>query len=795
MGVDTEVTGILRDVVQFLECLREVKLPISLESIRDNLLIRSKNTLTTTFAVDRIASPEPYLNMNAAGPKGLIKATLKTEAELQEYVRAEEQSPQDGYYEAFQPNPIESSNGAAVQVQAQVLQAADNIRNKEDRVENTLVEIYASFTAAQTKSKCQICGSLIRKEGKKLFVFEQYRTCWVGLVGSHLLIYGNVRDNRPCTILPIRGYMARAAPNATPRDQRRSESTFEIFRPGNRTFQFVAQTPKDMEEWVRKICELEGGEKGEYKHDFPKIIPPPYLAPNTDIGQSNKEDRYQEVSSDNLSEQPSILPSNDKEDTTDARGDDISSKDALSSSPPPPPSPSFPPPLPARIPRTLPSLPLPPRSSYEFPDEEEDDIYHKIEDFRETMHYGNIDETSFQIRSDEDKSTKESTTYDDVRASIRNEIKFEERSKRKKDLARKSVGLQAEETYDDTVSKDNKVVDECDKFLPYDNIQSAVVSNAKVRETDKSDESTKSPQKKSFLDRVRSKRESPKKVEKKTKRKVAVPQSPPPPPPPSTVKSEEAPTYYDDVCDLINVQQETKRFEEEQSEYTCPPPPRPIYGKPPAIVDATDPQEFYDDVAAYRDKSADNGQTSKSDQKIFRNSNYLYDPVRMDATDRPVLCENIDYSQESFEDNEHYKTPRVESRFAKYLSDDQQAEDLYDDIAILADFTARQKEVTGKKDNEGVPRSQINLEKRSWNRFVTGKKSKVTAESVVSETNGRILKNGIDDLSDDLAEHHGSMRMNTFQKLFSRMENSLGKTSVRTASSMLSNKTNVTNNA
>lgn len=52
-----------------------------------------------------------------------------------------------------------------------------------------------------------------------------------------MLIYGSDRDNRPCTVLPIHGYMARAAPNAIPRDQRRSESTFEIFRPGSRTFQ------------------------------------------------------------------------------------------------------------------------------------------------------------------------------------------------------------------------------------------------------------------------------------------------------------------------------------------------------------------------------------------------------------------------------------------------------------------------------------------------------------------------------------------------------------------------------
>ncbi|CAK9802525.1 Src kinase-associated phosphoprotein 2 [Anthophora plagiata] len=858
MVLDTEITDLLRDMVEFLECVREVKLSISLESIRNNLLIRSKDTLTTMFAMENVTSPEPYLYMNAAGSKGLIKATLKTEAELQEYVRADaehrqmqkqspqrkpQESQQDGYYETFQPIETSQSNNAATT--AAVHEATDKLQNKDDRVENTLVNIYASFTAAQTKSKCQMCGSLYRKEGKKLFVFEQYRACWVGLVGTHLLIYGNDRDNRPYTILPIRGYMARAAPNAILRDQRRSESAFEIFRPGNRTFQFVAKTPKDMEEWVRKICELV--EKGERKHEFPKAIPcaTANIVSTIGIDQSNtqedvngKEERYQDIGSlsvDKLSEVSSlIVPSNIiNEDATVVQEEDISSQDTFrehanssspptsSPSPPPPPrppplppppppppaplspadaaglsstllsSPPPPPPLPSRVPRKLPS---PPRSSYEFPDEEEDDIYHKIEDFRDTVRYGNIGET-FQIRSDDDRSTKESTTYDDVRASVQSESMSEE-SRRKKNLARKSVDLQAEETYDDTVSKDNKAVDEGNNLVSYDNVQS-LVSNAKARETD---ESTKSPQKKSFLDRVRSKRESPRKVEKKAKRKSAtkpkLPPTSPPSPLPSTVSSEEVPTYYDDVSDLVNVQQETNHFEEEQPEYTCPPPPRPIYGKPVAIVDATDPDEFYDDVAAYRDKSKNDRETSKSDQQISKKLNYLHEPIRVDA-DRPILCENIDYSQQSFEDNEHYKTPRVEPRCCDkvHVPEVKRTEELYDDIAILADFTARQKEVIGKKSNEGVTKSQINLEKRSWNRFVTGRKSKVPAESTVSEMNGRIPTNGIDDPSDDLGEQHGSMRMNTFQKLFSRMENSLGKASVRTASSMLSNKTNSTNNA
>lgn len=167
------------DVVQFLEFLREVKLPTRLENIRDNLLIRSKDTLTM-FVIERIgrsASPEPYLNMNAAGSKGLM-VTLKTETELQEYVGAEEhpqkQQQQQDYYEAFQG--MESTNNTATAIHETI----NNRQTKEEEIENTLVNIYANFSATETKSKCQLCGLLYRKEGKKLFVFEQYRSCWVG---------------------------------------------------------------------------------------------------------------------------------------------------------------------------------------------------------------------------------------------------------------------------------------------------------------------------------------------------------------------------------------------------------------------------------------------------------------------------------------------------------------------------------------------------------------------------------------------------------------------------------------
>lgn len=161
--------------------------------------------------------------------------------------------------------------------------------------------------------------------------------------------------------------------------------------------------------------------------------------------------------------------------------------------------------------------------------------------------------------------------------------------------------------------------------------------------------------------------------------------------------------------------------------------------------------------------------------------------------DLHVSCENANDTQRSFEDNiEHYKTPRLESRYPKSLRNDQRVDDLYDDIAILAEFTARQKQVLNNKDNEGITRSQLSPEKRSWNRFVGGKKSKTT-DPTINETNNRTL-NAAEDALDDIGEQHGSLRMNTFQKLISRMENSLSKASARTASSMLLNKMNLQTN-
>ncbi|XP_053971990.1 uncharacterized protein LOC128872882 isoform X1 [Hylaeus volcanicus] len=796
MGFDRELADILRDVVQFLEWLREVKLPVNLESIRDSLLMRSKDTMTMLMVermVERPSSPDPnqYLNMNAAGPKGLV-ATTNTEPELEEYVPAEQHQPQNqpqhDYYETFEP--IESTNATT---------DLFRLSSKHQQIETTLMDIYSNFSAAQAKNQCLMCGPLYRKEGKKLFVFEQYRACWVGLLGLHLLIYGNDHDNRPWMILPIRGYMARAAPNAIPRDQRKSESTFEIFCPGNKTFQFIARTPNDMEQWVAKISESSQGERNENKEFTNSLVASTPAETNTSQSEerfeklprqhsNSNEERYQDVESLGIDKlpinNPSIVSS-----VTNQHGQASSSKDALvqvaNSSILSTPAPA--PPLPARIPRRLPSLPVRASSStYRLPDEEEDDIYHKIEDFRDTGHcYGNVGNVP-EIRL---------ATYDDVFAS-KDESKSEEKpkkAKKKKHLesaTRRSNRLENEATYDDaapaaTASKDTLAharLDQRDQSESYDDIENFLpnATSSNIRPTEVTEEPTKSPVKKSFLDKVRKKKESPRKNDKKQKRQITTP--------PPSANIQQLPTY-DDISDLMNNQKAKRNFEDE-SEYTSPPPPRPVCAKPPPLtVDAADNQEFYDDVVTCRGNYT-NEETCQSDQRIPKQLNHVRRSVRPEI-DNFVSRENIDNPRQSLQDNQHYQTPRTESSHRKYPLVDQQ-EQLYDDIAILADFTARQKECLGKKDNQDATNTQISFEKRSWNRFVNGKKSKIP-DPMGFDRNSRI-SSGTED-SDDRNDHHGVMRMNTFQKLISKMENSLGKSSVKTTSSVILNKTNVTNNA
>lgn len=161
----------ISEIVKFLEELQEVELPESMETSRKSILSDSKDMMASLLSganTREASSPEPYLDMRPG--KGLLmQSTIENSEQLEEYVDAEAKVQEPSYYETFQELKDH---------RASVNSAEINIRGED--VESAIIDIYLSLTPNQTRSICAKCGSLELKEGKKLFVFEQFRTYWVG---------------------------------------------------------------------------------------------------------------------------------------------------------------------------------------------------------------------------------------------------------------------------------------------------------------------------------------------------------------------------------------------------------------------------------------------------------------------------------------------------------------------------------------------------------------------------------------------------------------------------------------
>lgn len=114
---------------------------------------------------------------------------------------------------------------------------------------------------------------------------------------------------------------------------------------------------------------------------------------------------------------------------------------------------------------------------------------------------------------------------------------------------------------------------------------------AKDRTKDQTEISSKSPQKKSLLNRVLSRKES---SGKKYKSKASSN-----PPSPST--KEEISTY-DNASDLTP-NRESPNEGNELPEYNCPPPPRPVYYMKSTTPNGLEQgEELYDDVSTCREQ-------------------------------------------------------------------------------------------------------------------------------------------------------------------------------------------------
>ncbi|XP_018052493.1 PREDICTED: uncharacterized protein LOC108689981 [Atta colombica] len=779
-----QVYILLTEMITFLECLGDAQLPLTLESLREKLLVRSKNILSATMA--RASSPEPYLDMKS-GLKSLL--LTKSEADSEEYVGMEESQKRiqihprththQDYYETF--------DGSLQTASASSITNVKYLEQSDDRDEGgqMLIGIYKNVSAMQIKSKCYKCGPLYRKEGKKLFLSES-RACWIALVGSHLLIYRSERHNRPYAIYSIRGYKARPAPNMIPRDRQKSESAFEIYSPGNQTLQFIARTPEEMDQWIAKICEIEccnESEKNKAMEAHEKKKQATIIESSlTDRSCSNATEatRHQDAEKlvvvDNLTVKAE-LPSNrnkvERKENTDEKA----------------------PSLPARISRRLPSLPpdneILTVSSYKATvdgdDDDDDDIYHRIEDLRNEMRYQNMILPKEKQVSVSDEKQEEAIAYDDIGA--RN--KKNERNEKLKE-GKSYDAISSQETYDDIVtllqidatrieskrnldndsSIDVSITDGAIKKKEefYDDVESLIPHRRFAKDRVKIETSCKFQQKKSFLDRVLSRRESSSKETDKRERyrckdKISSNSA-------SSLDTEKVPTY-DDVSDLTSKQDYQALLTdegEELPEYNHPPAPRPIYQVKLPVKDQNETQEFYDDVSVYQEGHNKNPQQSTRDSCSTKVNefNAIFD-TELETNTR--------------EETEHYQSPRSD---LCVRDDADENEQLYDDIALWADFTARQRDIIGKRETEDT--KSVSLDKKAWNRFAVNRKSRVTSDfNCSTESNKQDDNEGSDEIEDS-PENSGAIKRNTFQKLISRMENSLAKVSARSPSSLSTGK-------
>ncbi|XP_036150975.1 uncharacterized protein LOC105835166 isoform X2 [Monomorium pharaonis] len=785
MEIDININDVLQEMITFLECLREAHLPLTLENLREKLLIRSKSILNVTTTMMAGIS-EPYLDMKP-GSKSLLWTRNGTDSE--EYIgmcveesqkhiqtHSDRMSGHQDYYETFEN-------------ERQIASASANIYSgkNDDRDESQmLIGIYKNLSAMQIKSKCYKCGPLFRREGKKLFLSES-RACWTALIGSYLLIYRSERHNRPYAIYPIQGYMARPAPNMIPRDRQKSDSAFEMYSPGSETLQFIARTPKDMDQWIAKICEVGCRNKKEREK-------------KRSIVESSLTDHHKDDATCRgywgAEKSPVIDKSTTKAKSSDDKSSQVEHKNTDERAPP----------LPARIPRRLPSLPpdsplvevLSYRATVEGDDEDDNNIYHRIEDLRNETRYQNMilskKKQPDERQQQEAFETVQTVEYDDICASNENVVsKF-----RAHDV------LVFQETYDDVItslridatttepeSNQNAFrVDDEKKEEFYDDVE-ILIPNRRFAKDDAKDQ-IKMPsklEKKSFLDRVLSRRESPNKLNKKHHCKSKVSSNS------SLSLDKEKLHTYDDVSDLTSNQFLAKFLtdeKEELPEYNCPPPPRPIYEiKSLTENQNSETRQVYDDVNICQER------------RIKNNEEIILQLTRDSCIKaNEAVCITTYYTKPEMNDNhapketEHYQSPKSRNCIHDTAKMEQN-EELYDDIALWADFTARQRDIetSGKKESEDP--NSVFSDKKAWNRFAINRKLRVTSDfNCSSETNRRgdsVDNEGVEEI--ESPENNGlAVKRNTFLKLINRMENSFAKVSARSPSSFSTGKSNTSSN-
>lgn len=364
---DYENIGILfTEVKDFLESTGSLHPIEDRCKIGESLLLRAQNVLT-----DLIGSA-PYRNSSCA-MEPYLDMTANLKKSVENIINGDYVSE---CYETFDTQSLSPPTSS--------VHSISDDQPWPSRFE--LVELpndYSNLSAGQAKTQATKWTQLDqRREPRKMtFGFGFTKSCYAGIVGIHLLLYNSEQDSRPYLVVPLQGYKGRPINRAS--DQH--SASFEIFCPGEKTFQFVAKSSRDMEEWIEVLDKLQQA-----------------LDPDS---KSSKKSFRDATFIEILDLKPSRQLGQPKAVT-------------------PPKAPS-PPPLPLRSRR----LPSPPRQSSREADcnynDDDQGLYHRIEDIRSRRlpeEYENCKEAKSNKNCEITQETyddirpesMESETYDDV---------------------------------------------------------------------------------------------------------------------------------------------------------------------------------------------------------------------------------------------------------------------------------------------------------------------------------------------------------------------------------------------
>lgn len=240
----------LTDVKDFLESTEPIPAFDERCQIGENLLFRVQRVLTNLIELSPSQtsndSPEPYLDMTANLKKSAADQIINGD-------RVSE------CYEVFDTQSLSSAS------------------------DDPWPSDFSNFSASQAKTQAIKWTQLDqRREPRKMtFGFGFTRSCYAGIVGNHMLVYNSEQDSRPHSVIPLLGYRGRPISGASD-----PQTSFEIFCPGDRTFQFVARTSRDMDEWIEALEKLQRAldpdRNSKKSQTFVEILD---LKPNRYVGQ------------------------------------------------------------------------------------------------------------------------------------------------------------------------------------------------------------------------------------------------------------------------------------------------------------------------------------------------------------------------------------------------------------------------------------------------------------------------------------------------------------------------------